>query len=89
MAPLSSVLLKKGARYQGEITLSVIESIALNKTVLEEFMKETKNSFADVQCTGTGRTRIVTGTWTKPDETFTLPARVRNIKELKAIPSLG
>ena len=85
MAQSSSVQLKQGKRYQGDVTLRGLQVMGSNNQVADKF-KEL--GFTDVACSGSGSLRIAKGTWSQRDQAIALPDQVSNVREIKPIPSL-
>lgn len=71
--------LNKGKRYQATITLSGLQAIAPNSEVVKKFLEL---GFINVQSTGSGSTRTVTGMWSGTSMKLDLPPQVKNVKEI-------
>ena len=72
--PLFTV--QKGKRYQATIELGLIQSVASNEMVADEFRKV---GFTDVSVTGSGGTRHATGLWPHDDASAEIPSEVAEI----------
>lgn len=76
----ASFTVRTGMRYQATVNLSWIEQqIATNAMIEGQFAQL---GFTDVTVTGTGGTRIATGTWNGPNTTVQLDSHLSNVKEL-------
>lgn len=71
--------LHKGKRYQAIVTLSGLHAIAPNSEVQNKFAQL---GFINVQATGTGANRTVTGMWSGTTVKIDLPPQVKSVKEI-------
>lgn len=78
--PLSFTV-KKGKRYQANITLSFFEQVASNDMI--KGMLE-KAGFAEVKVSGSGGQRKAEATWPGDDATAEMPAQIVSAAELPA-----
>lgn len=67
---------EKGKRYRATIELGLLQSVASNEMVAEEFRKA---GFTDVDVTGSGGTRHATGLWPHDNASAEIPSEVAEI----------
>jgi hypothetical protein len=67
---------EKGKRYRATLQLSLLQSIATNEMVADEFRKA---GFTDVAVEGSGSTRYATGLWSQDNATAEMPSEVSEI----------
>ena len=72
---------RKGARYRATIRLGVFQSVASNEQVADKF---TAVGFAEVTVTGSGRNRIGTALWPRPDATAEVPDEITSVEVIEA-----
>lgn len=68
-----------GTRYRATIALGWLEGMASNGAV-ESKLEEA--GFMGVAVTGSGRSRVATGTWAQPTQEADLPDQVRGVEVL-------
>ncbi len=71
--------LQKGKRYQAQVSLSGLKSIAPNSEVVNKFVEL---GFISVTSTGMGKDRTVTGMWGGTTVKIDLPPEVKSAKEI-------
>ncbi len=71
--------LQKGKRYQANIALTGLQAIAPNSEVARKFIEL---GFINVNATGTGASRTVTGMWSGTTVKIDLPPQVKSVKEI-------
>lgn len=76
---MTEFMVRKGRRYQAKVRLKFFQSIASNEKVADEFRKV---GFADVVATGSGRDRLVEGSWLKEDRSGEIPDQVSKIRDI-------
>jgi hypothetical protein len=65
-ASMAVYTVHRGARYRATIRLGVFQSVASNQQVADRF---TVVGFTEVTVTGSGRNRVGTALWPRPDAT--------------------
>jgi len=76
---MTQFTVRQGRRYRATVRLSFFQSVASNERVAEEFRKV---GFSDVVATGSGRNRLVEGSWLKEDKSGDIPDQVDKIREI-------
>ena len=76
---MSKFTVEKGKRYRATITLGLLQSVASNEMVADKLIEA---GFTDVSVTGSGRTRIATGLWTKDTVSGAIPSEISDISLL-------
>ncbi len=71
-----TITLTSGQRYNAEISLGMLESLAGNDTIRN---KLTDAGFTNVLVTGSGSNRRATGTWNGPTRAVELPKQVTRV----------
>ncbi len=71
--------LQKGKRYEAILSLTGLEAIAPNSAVASKFVEL---GFINVNATGTGSSRTVTGMWPGSSKNVDLPKQVKSAKEI-------
>jgi hypothetical protein len=67
---------KKGKRYKARITLGLLQSMASNDMVADEFRKA---GFTEVAVTGSGSKRTAKGLWPHDDANAEIPDEVSDV----------
>ncbi len=73
---------KQGRRYQANVRLGLLQSVASNEAVAEKFREV---GFTDVVVTGSGRTRRAEGAWRLKDASADVPDEVHEVREIGLI----
>jgi hypothetical protein len=71
---------RQGRRYRATIALGFFESWASNETVAGKFEEV---GFTEVSITGSGRRRLGTGLWPRPDASAELPPQIFSVEEIE------
>jgi hypothetical protein len=79
-APVQTVTVRQGKRYQATVTLSFFEQLAATDATIVGMFSQL--GFTDITISGTGGTRTMAGLWPKPDATFPLDPHVSNVVQL-------
>jgi hypothetical protein len=69
----------KGKSYEATIQLSFFQRIASNAAVAQKFQEV---GFTGVKVTGSGATRVATGSWPHDDRTADMPSQVVRVREI-------
>ena len=79
---MASFTVHKGKRYQAILKLSFLQQVASNEMVAGKFREV---GFEDVEAGGSGRKRVVRGSWLHDDNSAEIPREVISIKEVSVI----
>jgi hypothetical protein len=80
-APMAIYTVHKGARYRATIRLGVFQSVASNQQVADRF---TAVGITEVDVTGSGRNRVGTALWPRPDATAEVPDEITSVEIIEA-----
>lgn len=72
-------MVRKGRRYSATVTLFGLEQLASNDMIAERFKTV---GFADIDVSGSGRTRQALGTWTGEETAAELDSHVSDVREV-------
>lgn len=73
---MADYTLEHGKRYKANITLGLLQSLAPNEMVAEKLRQ---TGFADVSVTGSGQTRVATGTWDRATVSGAIPDEISDV----------
>ena len=71
---------ENGTRYQATINLGFVQRLASNDMVADKFRKV---GFTNVTVTGSGRTRLATGSWSGDNASAEIPDEVAHIEQIE------
>ena len=77
---MATYTVRKGKRYRANITLGLLQSVANNDMIADKFREV---GFAEVEVTGSGRTRIGEAVWPHGDTSAEIPDEITGVEEVE------
>jgi hypothetical protein len=78
---MATYTVRKGRRYRASISLGLLQSVASNDMVADRFREA---GFAEVEVTGSGRSRLGQALWPHDDASAEIPDEITSVEEIEA-----
>jgi hypothetical protein len=78
---MATYTVRKGRRYRATISLGLLQSVASNDMVADRFREA---GFAEVEVTGSGRSRLGQALWPHDDASAEIPDEITSVEEIEA-----